>query len=103
MPTTIAYAATSEFFEPIEAAIRAAGGEVTAPLRVSLKPGGYGCDAHVLIRREDSQFFETDWESRQPSRFGARCKAAATVLYRTGHSGRFRIRHEGGDLIIEPA
>jgi len=103
MPTTLPYSSRSEFFEPIRKALRAAGGELSNPVRVSLRAGGYARDAHVFIRRDDPRYFVTDWESNQPTRFSARCRAAATVLQQNGYEGRYRIRHEDGTLTIEPA
>jgi hypothetical protein len=102
MPTQLQFSSRSEFFEPIEAAIRAAGGKVVAPLRVTLKRGGYARSSSIFLGREASKSFVTDWESNHPSRFSARCRAAATVLQRTGHAGWFHVRHEDGLLVIEP-
>jgi hypothetical protein len=100
---TLTYSTHSRFFAAIEAALRKAGGSFQRPIRVYLGPKGYKRDAIVRISRSDSQFFETDWESNQPSRFSARVRAAATVLQREGYRGRFRISHSDGTLVITSA
>jgi hypothetical protein len=100
---TLPYSSRSRFFPAIEEALRQAGGSLERPVRVYLGPKGYTRDAVVKISRGDSQFFETDWESKYPSRFSARVKAAATVLQRQGHHGRFRVSHSNGELVITRA
>src|SRR5690348_8316996 len=95
------FSTRSRFFEPIERALREAHGSLDQPLRIVLEPGGYGRDGIVVIRSEDPHSFWTDWESRQPTRFSARVRAAATVLWRCGVYGRFRITHDDGVLTIQ--
>ena len=97
------FSTRSQVFEPIERALREAGGVLDQPLHIVLKRGGYQRDAYVIIRQGDPQTFWTDWESRQPSRFSVRVRAAATVLQRCGLYGRFRITHDDGVLTIQRA
>jgi hypothetical protein len=99
----IPYSTRSQFFKPVEQALREAGGRVERPIGVSLRPGGYSRDVNIVIRPDDTVTFWAEWTSTQPSRFSARIRAAATVLQRFGLTGRFRITHEDGTLIIRPS
>jgi hypothetical protein len=90
----------SRFFAPIRAALTSHSLDQGA-LEVELGPRGYERDVTVHIRRDDTHVFETDWAGRDPSRFSARIRAAATVLSECGFHGVFRISHIGGLLRIE--
>jgi hypothetical protein len=94
------FSTRSEFFAPIEAALKVAGGRINKPLRMALKPGGYNRNAIVVIRPRDDRMFWTDWESAHPTRFSARLRAAATILQRAGLVGRYRMSHYDGALKI---
>jgi hypothetical protein len=63
---------------------------------------GYVNDAVVIIDPHDRNEFETDLELRDPSRFPARMKAAATALRDCNCSGRYRISHNEGRVFIKP-
>src|SRR5690349_18187672 len=95
------YSTRSEFFVPIQAAVDSVQGRLDHPLRIELKRGGYDRDVSVHIRPDDAHLFWADWESHQPSRFSARIRAAATVLKRAGLSGRYRISHADGVMLIQ--
>src|SRR5690349_3831200 len=95
------YSTHSEFFAPIQAAVDNAQRQLEKPIRIELKRGGYDREVIVEIFPDDPDSFWAEWESRQPSRFSARIKAAATVLKRAGLSGRYRISHEDGVMLIQ--
>lgn len=96
------FSTRSRFFPALEQALSRLGDDLPPDVRVFLGPRGYERDVHVTVRRDDPRTFETDWESRQPSRFSARIRAAATVLQRRGYDGTFRISHRDGVLVIQP-
>lgn len=96
------FSTRSRFFSALEQALSRLGDDFPSEIRVVLGPRGYERDVHVTVRRDDPHTFETDWESRQPSRFSARIRAAATVLQRRGYDGTFRISHRDGVLVIQP-
>ena len=98
----IPFLQSSEFFQPIEEALRGASGELRERVRVLLRPGGYNQDVHVQVRPGDTATFWADWTSKQPSRFSMRLRAAATVLQKRGLSGRYFLSHRDGILIIQP-
>jgi hypothetical protein len=96
------FSTRSEFFPSIQAALDGVGGRLEHPLRIELRPGGYARDVVVVIRQDDPHAFWADWESKQPSRFSARIRAAATVLKAAGLAGRYRITHDDGVMVIQP-
>jgi hypothetical protein len=96
------FSTRSSFFDPIDRAVRKSG-TLDQPLQVELPPGGYERTAEIFIRGEDTNSFSTDWMSKQPSRFSARLRAAATILQRRGFTGRFLLSHVNSVLTIERA
>jgi hypothetical protein len=94
----IPFSSRSRFFEPIGAALKQF--PTGHPVKVMLGPGGYERDVHVHIRVDNPDAFQTDWKGKQPSRFSARIRAAATVLRDRGLFGRYRITHFGGTLTV---
>jgi len=97
----------SSFLEPCEAAIVRhrdvlfQGDTIT----VHLSPKGYNRRARASIIPDNPQFFWVDLESarprfKDPSRFGARLRAAALALYRQRCFGTYEIAHETGVLTI---
>lgn len=63
--------------------------------------GGYDGRVTVAIHAEDPTVFGADWEGRDPTRFPARIKAAATALLNCGCERRFELSHMGGSLTIQ--
>lgn len=90
---------TSSFAQRIEQAVRQAG-DLSRPVRIELKPGGYERDARIWIRADDRHHFLTDWTGKYPSRFSARLRAAATVLRDLGLYGEYRASHQDGLLTL---
>lgn len=95
------FSTRSRFFPALEQALSRLGDDFPSEIRVVLGPRGYRRDVLFTVRRDDPHTFETDWESRQPSRFSARIRTAATVLQRCGYDGTFRISHRDGVLVIQ--
>jgi hypothetical protein len=98
----IRYSVRSHFFEPLHAALEAHG---RCPVRgdpvvVTLSEQGYDGSILVDILAGLSEEFISDWEGRDPTRFPARIRAAATVLHERGCHGRFLISHRRGVLSI---
>lgn len=99
----IAFATRSKFLKVCENVISKnlveldSGGVV----HVGLEEGGYNGRVIVEILPNDRSFFETDWESKDPTRFPARIKAAATALKNSGCEGRYEISHLDGSLSIK--
>jgi len=94
----ITYPSRSKFLEPIERSIveerhaLMAGQIVT----IQLEPGGYNRKVHITINSDDSSGFDTDWSGSDPTRFSARIRAAAAVLFEAAYSGVFMISHKDG-------
>jgi hypothetical protein len=101
----IAFAARSIFKDPIEQAVLAqrvaldAGRVVTVLLDAVSE--GYPGQVTVELSSEWSTGFISDWQGRDPSRFPARLKAAATVLNGIGAYGRFVLTHRAGTLTLQ--
>lgn len=99
----IKYASRSKFLDACEAVIREHQGHLAGKtgVRVDLdEPGGYEGRVIVTINTKDRAVFETDWEGRDPTRFPARIKAAATALLNCNCDGQFEILHSDGSLNI---
>jgi hypothetical protein len=94
------FSTRSRFFAPIREALSSQSLDERR-VEVELGPRGYERDVTVRIRLEDARLFETDWAGKDPSRFSARIRAAATVLRDYGFYGLFRISHYDGLLCIE--
>jgi hypothetical protein len=74
----------------------------TVALSFAAEADGYSGDVVVEIAPGQEESFRTDWSGSDPSRFPARIRAAATALRDDRRFGWHRIRHEEGDLRIEP-
>jgi hypothetical protein len=94
------YSVRSRFFATIEKALPTYASVRELDVRVFLGPGGYELDVEILIHADDAGWFDVDWENRDPSRFPARLRAAATVLKQRGYAGAFLIGHREGTLTI---
>ena len=70
------------------------------PIQVVLEPGGYHGHMQITIDAGDTSGFETTWAHNDPSRFPARIRAAATVLFQRACNGVFFIAHENGVMSI---
>jgi hypothetical protein len=100
MMQPIPYNVRSSSFAPrIEQAVRQAG-SLSRPVRIELGPGGYEREARIDIRADDRHHFHTDWTGKDPSRFSARLRAAATVLRDLGLTGRYHASHLKGVLTL---
>jgi len=78
-------------------------GEPQVPLHVSFDTGADGYSGDVLVEvHGGEEVFRTDWTGSDPTRFPARIRAAATALHDADQTGRFRIWHEEGELVILP-
>lgn len=98
----IAFVSRSKFLEACEDAIRNARRELDegGTVAINLDEGGYPGSILVTIRREERDFFQTDWEGNDKTRFPARIQAAVTALFNCGCSGQFRVMHTDGNLRI---
>lgn len=90
---------SSSFASRIEQAVRQSR-ELSRPVRIQLEPGGYERDARIRIRADDRHHFLTDWNGKDPSRFSARLRAAATVLRDLGLFGEYHASHHDGLLTL---
>jgi hypothetical protein len=99
----IAFATRSRFLQDCEDAIRRSKIVLKQSGAVCVKftPRGYDGEVVVTINPDERTAFETDWEGRDPTRFPARIKAAATALMNCGFSGQFLITHESGALKMQ--
>jgi hypothetical protein len=98
--------AHSSFVGPCEDAIREERASLDAGQSIRVifdKSGGYDEAVVVAIRDGDHSFFGSNWEGRDPTRFPARVKAAATALLNCGCYGRYLIEHQDGALAIRLA
>ena len=97
----IPYATRSQFLDVCEIAIRRHRAELDAGgvVHVDLKKGGYDGLIIVTIHLKN-RTFGTDWKNKDPTRFPARIKAAATALLNCGCKGRFEVAHSDGSLAI---
>lgn len=98
--TAVRYLQDSRFFAPIEKALDRFQGDWRKPIQVDLGPRGYERVAIVHIRRSDRDTFRTELDFSHPKRFGARLRAAATVLRQRGMFGSYWICHVRGVLLI---
>ena len=98
----ITYAARSRFFQPIEDVVIEERDALMMgqPIQVVLEPGGYHGHMQITIDAGDTSGFETTWAHNDPSRFPARIRAAATVLFQRACNGVFFIAHENGVMSI---
>ena len=94
------YSVRSKFFDLIDRVVVARRANLAKGLSVALGPGGYAGDVHVVIHRQQTASFGSDWAAPDRTRFPARIRAAATVLRDNGCYGRFRIVHARGTLTI---
>lgn len=98
----IPFVTRSKFIEPIQEALKAAGGCVALdrPLRVLMTERGYPGRVRVTIWRERVDEFASDWEGADRTRFPVRIRAAATALRDQRCYGPFVITHREGLLTI---
>lgn len=98
----IPFSLQSRFVATVATALRAqeASAFPAKPIRVDFgTTGGYRGRLKVTIGL-DARHFDTDWQGKDPTRFPARIKAAATALRDVGMTGAFIITHENGNLTI---
>lgn len=98
----IQYPTRSRFLATCEEAIRKdrstlLNGEL---LSIRLPERGYSRDTEITITPDDNGGFHTTWNSKHPSRFSSRIRAAALALYKQGCFGTYRTIHHNGLLTI---
>ena len=95
----------SKFLNPCEIAISLQSSQLKSgkwiPINLATQPPGYIGDLLVKIDSTDYEKFWTDVYYKDPTRFPARIKAAATALRNLHHFGIFKIIHKKGQLTIE--
>ncbi len=98
----IAYSTRSQFLSACETAIREqrAGLDGGRIVRVDFGGGGYNGSINATIRPNDHAFFGADCELKDPTRFPARIRAAATALKNCECYGLFEILHSDGSIKI---
>jgi hypothetical protein len=98
----IAYSTRSQFLSACETAIREqrAGLDVGRIVRVDLGGGGYNGSINATICPNEQGFFGADCELKDPTRFPARIRAAATALKNCECHGQFEILHLDGSITI---
>ena len=98
----IAYSSRSQFLSAFETAIteQRAGLESGRVVHVDLGGGGYDGSVNATIRASDHGFFGADCELKDPTRFPARIRAAATALKNCECHGLFEISHFNGSIAI---
>ena len=99
----ITYAKRSKFTAPCKESIatqreRLETGQV---ITIPLGDGGYAGQTIVILQGSHDTVFETDWAGRNPTRFPARIKAAATALRDCGCMGVFAISHADGVVSMQ--
>ena len=69
-------------------------------LRVDLrKTGGYPAkDLQITISQDGQNFFQTDWEYQDWTRFPARIRALATSLRDQNLWGKYLVSHNDGEI-----
>ena len=71
------------------------------PIKFNLREGGgYSGKIKVRIDKNNSDQFWADWKSKYPSRFPARIRTVAYVLFEEKHFGEFTISHFQGEITI---
>lgn len=97
----IRYSVRSSFLLPCRMAIKKYAKQLQQGLEISINfpSGGYEDKLDIDIQPSDQKTFGTDW-NRDPTRFPARIKAAATALKDAGYVGRYQISYEDGTLSI---
>jgi hypothetical protein len=99
----ITYASRSKFFEPIEQRIAEERHALRAgqTIAIQLEPGGYNRNVRITVNADNASGFDTDWSGSDPTRFSARIRAAATVLFQGAYSGVFAISDNDGMMEIQ--
>lgn len=69
-------------------------------IELAAMPEGYPGELTVELSPQRSSSFTTDWEGRDPTRFPARLRAAATALDSIGERGQFALTHRAGTLTV---
>ena len=92
----------SSFHQPCAQATEADRAKIASGsyivIQVNAKADGYPGQFNVTIDPHDWRHVEAEPDISEPTRFGARIKAAATVLRDCGFSGDFDIWHEAGTI-----
>ena len=98
----ISYCTRSRFLAICEDAIRTnvANLKRGMMLTIDLESGGYNRRVLATIDTSNDNEFETSWEQKDPTRFPARIKAAATALHHCNCPGEYEISHNDGVLTI---
>ena len=99
--TELKFPSRSEFLERIERAIEDQRNQLEAgeAISVRLSAQGYNRRGVATIEAANSRTFWVDKKS-DPTRFGARIRAAALALHRKGYFGQYEIGHDTGVLTI---
>jgi hypothetical protein len=98
----ITYPSRSKFIAPIEQSVAKERHALMAghTITIQLEPGGYNRKVSITVNADDSGGFTTDWTGRDPTRFSARLRATAVVLFQGAYTGVFEISHNDGVLEI---
>ena len=100
--TELRYPSRSSFFAPCQRAIKTLRRDLLEGkiIRIRLSPQGYNQRAIATIEHDNPNFFWIDKKS-DPTRFSARIRAAAYILYKNELHGEFEISHKTGVLTIQ--
>ena len=72
------------------------------PIIIDLREeGGYSGKIKVRIDNYNNNQFWTDWKNEDPTRFPARIRTVAYVLFKEKWFGEFTISHFQGEIKIE--
>ncbi len=98
----IRYCTRSRFLVVCEDAIRTNESTLKRriTLNINLDRGGYNNRVLATIDASNHDEFDTNWNQKDPTRFPARIKAAATALHNCGCHGQYEITHNDGVLTI---
>jgi len=93
----------SSFLADCAAGIAAERGTLNAGgvALIFLKKGGYSRSMNISLTPDDQAAFEATYQSKDPSRFPVRIRAAATAIRDAGLYGHFHITHKDGELRIQ--
>jgi hypothetical protein len=96
----------SSFLEPCKEAIQKHRDDLDAGRTVRFSfdsAGGYKRHDTITIDSRDQNYFASDRDYNDPTRFSARLSAAATALRDLGYTGRFELSHDDGEVTIKRA
>ena len=98
--TELRYPSRSSFFAPCQRAIDTSRRDLLEGkiIKIRLSPQGYNRRAIATIEHDSPNYF---WIDKKSTRFSARIRAAAYVLYENELYGEFEISHKTGVLTIQ--